>query len=705
MKKELLNYTQNRELSWLEFNKRVLEEAQDITVPLLERMKFVAIFTSNLDEFFMIRVGSLFDMAHTEAQTVDKRSGMTAIEQLKKIYAAVAPLYKERDKTYADIKRQLNPYGVCGLDFKELDSQDKKYVKKYFKEQVLPVLSPQIVDANHPFPHLLNKEIYVTANLSDKNHKGKVRMGIVPVPQFISDILYLPGEDVRYIRMEKVIMEYLDIVFEQYEVADPNYICVTRNADIAPDDEALEVTDDFRILMKNTLHKRRKMAVVRLEVAEKLSDEMEDFFCEKFQIKPVQIFRTKMPMKLSYIFTISGNLPEPLKKALTYPPFTPQPSAAVEEGSIMRQVRKKDVLLFYPYESMQPFLKLIKEASVDPNVLTIKITIYRLASKARLVEYLCAAAENGKEVTVLIELRARFDEQNNIDWSERLEEAGCRVIYGFENYKVHSKICLITYRNRGDIQYITQVGTGNYNEKTATMYTDLSLMTGDYSIGKDAALFFNNMATGNLDGHYNRLIVSPTSLKQNVLRLMDEEIEKGDKGRIIMKMNSITDVDFIKKVSEASCAGVKVDLLVRGICCILPGVPGYTDNVRVISVVGRFLEHPRIFSFGTGKEQKIYIGSADMMTRNTQKRVEVACPILDDNIKKIINHDLKIMLSDNIKARILQNDGTYRKRELVEPYIDSQAVFMEEMIEASKMAKEKPKKKIGLLSMIKNIFH
>lgn len=705
MKKELLNYTQNRELSWLEFNKRVLEEAQDITVPLLERMKFVAIFTSNLDEFFMIRVGSLFDMAHTEAQTVDKRSGMTAIEQLKKIYAAVAPLYKERDKTYADIKRQLNPYGVCGLDFKELDSQDKKYVKKYFKEQVLPVLSPQIVDANHPFPHLLNKEIYVTANLSDKNHKGKVRMGIVPVPQFISDILYLPGEDVRYIRMEKVIMEYLDIVFEQYEVADPNYICVTRNADIAPDDEALEVTDDFRILMKNTLHKRRKMAVVRLEVAEKLSDEMEDFFCEKFQIKPVQIFRTKMPMKLSYIFTISGNLPEPLKKALTYPPFTPQPSAAVEEGSIMRQVRKKAVLLFYPYESMQPFLKLIKEASVDPNVLTIKITIYRLASKARLVEYLCAAAENGKEVTVLIELRARFDEQNNIDWSERLEEAGCRVIYGFENYKVHSKICLITYRNRGDIQYITQVGTGNYNEKTATMYTDLSLMTGDYSIGKDAALFFNNMATGNLDGHYNRLIVSPTSLKQNVLRLMDEEIEKGDKGRIIMKMNSITDVDFIKKVSEASCAGVKVDLLVRGICCILPGVPGYTDNVRVISVVGRFLEHPRIFSFGTGKEQKIYIGSADMMTRNTQKRVEVACPILDDNIKKIINHDLKIMLSDNIKARILQNDGTYRKRELVEPYIDSQAVFMEEMIEASKMAKEKPKKKIGLLSMIKNIFH
>ena len=666
MKKEILNYTQNRELSWLEFNKRVLEEARDITVPLLERMKFVAIFTSNLDEFFMIRVGSLFDMAHTDAQATDSRSGMTPMEQLEKIYAAVAPLYKERDKTYADIKSQLSPYGVCGLDFKELDQQERKYV---------------------------------TASLTQKDKKNKVHMGIVPIPQFISDILYLPGKDIRYIRMEKVIMEYLDLVFTRYDISDANYICVTRNADVAPDDEALEVTDDFRKLMKSTLHKRRKMAVVRLEVAEKLSEDMQAFFT------PDQIFRTKMPMKLSYIFAISGKLPEPLKKALIYPPFSPQPSAAVEDGSIMRQIRKKDLLLFYPYESMQPFLNLIKEASTDPNVLTIKITIYRLASKARLVEYLCAAAENGKEVTVLIELRARFDEQNNIDWSERLEEAGCRVIYGFENYKVHSKICLITYRNRGDIQYITQVGTGNYNEKTATMYTDLSLITADPAIGKDASAFFNNMATGNLDGHYTYLIVSPTSLKQKILVMMDEEIKKGVKGRIVMKMNSVTDVDFIKKVSKASCAGVKVDLLVRGICCILPGVPGYTENVRVMSVVGRFLEHPRIFSFGTGKEQKIYIGSADMMTRNTEKRVEVACPVLDEEIKKIINHDLKVMLSDNIKARILQKDGTYKKRELTEPYIDSQAVFMDEMIRAAEKTKERPKKKKGLLSKIKNIFH
>lgn len=369
---------------------------------------------------------------------------------------------------------------------------------------------------------------------------------------------------------------------------------------------------------------------------------------------------------------------------------------------MMRQIKRKDLLLFYPYESMNPFLRLIKEAAADPSVMTIKITIYRLAKKARLVEYLCAAAENGKEVTVLIELRARFDEQNNIDWSERLEEAGCRVIYGFEGYKVHSKVCLITYRNRNEIQYITQIGTGNYNEKTAAMYTDLSLMTGNPEIGKDASEFFKNMSIGNLDGVYQHLIVAPTSLKQKVLQLMDEEIRKGSSGRIIMKMNSLTDVDFIEKVSEASRAGVRIDIIVRGICCILPGIPGYTDNLRVMSVVGRYLEHPRIFSFGAGDEQKIYIGSADMMTRNTEKRVEVACPILDPDIKRQINHYLKVMLSDNIKARVLQSDGTYRKREQKEPFVDSQAVFMEEALQR---AKERPvEEKKTLMDKVKGLF-
>ena len=671
------NYTQNRELSWLKFNQRVLEEAKDSSVPLLERMKFVSIFTSNLDEFFMIRVGSLYDMSLTDNSTIDSRSGMNPKEQLDAIFAAVAPLYKERDKTYSEIKKLLNPYGVCGLSIKELEQQEKKYVKKYFKDQILPILSPQIVDANHPFPHLLNKELYVIASLKQN---GTSMIGIVPVPQFVSDILYLPGHDIRYIRMEKVIMEYLDVVFDKYEVSNKNYICVTRNADVSPDDEALEINDDFRLLMQETLHKRRRMAVVRMETAEPLDKELEKYFCDKFKITPAQIYRTKMPMKLDYIFSIMDKVPASLKRSLIDEPFTPQPSRYLTDGKVIPQVKKKDILLSYPYESMDPFLRMIKEAAYDPTVLTIRITIYRLAKKARLVEYLCAAAENGKEVTVLIELRARFDEQNNIDWSERLEEAGCRVIYGFEGYKVHSKICLITYRNRNNIEYITQVGTGNYNEKTATMYTDVSLITADKGIGEDAAVFFKNMSIGNLNGSYQHIIVSPTSLKPKVLSLMDEEIKKGTNGRIIMKMNSVTDVDFIQKVSEASNAGVKVDLIVRGICCILPGVKGYTENLRVTSIVGRYLEHPRIFLFGTGADQKIYIGSADMMTRNTEKRVEVACPVYDETIRKQLTHMLKIMLADNVKARELKSDGKYYMKEKGTSKVNSQEYFMREAI-------------------------
>lgn len=674
MDKKTLNYTQNRELSWLRFNQRVLQEAQDVTVPLLERMKFVSIFTSNLDEFFMIRVGSLYDMAAMGSEEIDSKSGWTAKEQLEKIYEAVAPLYKERDKTYAEIKKQLQPYGVCGLSMKELEAQEKKYIKKYFKDQILPILSPQIVDANHPFPHLLNNEIYVVANLKADN---KTMLGIVPVPQFISDIVYLPGHDMRYIRMERIITEYLDVIFENYEVSDKNQICVTRNADISPDDEGYSLEEDFRYRMIKTLHKRRRMAVVRLEAAESLNKEQEKYFCEKFGITPKQIFRTKAPMKLGYIFAVIDKLPDSMKRPLVDEPFTPQMSPMVQDGSIMKQVKKKDILLSYPYESMEPFLQLIKEASVDPNVMTIKITIYRLASKARLVEYLCAAAENGKEVTTLIELRARFDEQSNIDWSERLEDAGCRVIYGFEGYKVHSKICLITYRNRSEIQYITQIGTGNYNEKTAAMYSDLALITANQKIGEDAAVFFKNMSIGNLDGVYEHLIVAPTSLKKKILFLIDEEMKKGKNGHIIMKMNSVTDMDFIRKISEASKAGVKVELIVRGICCILPGIAGETENVSVISIVGRYLEHARIFSFGDGAEQRIYIGSADMMTRNTEKRVEVACPILAQNVKDRINHMLQVMLADNVKARVLTQDGTYKKKE-GEGNVNSQETFMKE---------------------------
>ncbi|WP_282923831.1 polyphosphate kinase 1 [Mediterraneibacter massiliensis] len=695
MRGEKPEYTQNRELSWLRFNQRVLEEAQDESVPLLERMKFVAIFTSNLDEFFMIRVGSLYAMEEADHKKVDIKSGLTPRGQLDAIYAAVAPLYKERDKTYAEIKKQLHPYGVCGLDFKELEAQEKKYVKKYFKEQILPVLSPQIVDVNHPFPHLLNKEIYVVADLK---MESKSMIGLVPVPQFISDILYLPGHDIRYIRMEKVILEYLSLVFEQYEVANENYICVTRNADVSPDDEAYADNEDFRYIMQETLNKRRRMAVVRLETASPLNKEMEKYFCDKFNITPKCIFRTKMPMKLDYIFAIADKVPPTMKRSLVDEPFTPQPCPLLGEGSVIAQVKKKDVLLSYPYESMEPFLKLIKEASVDPNVITIKITIYRLAKKARLVEYLCAAAENGKEVTVLIELRARFDEQNNIEWSERMEEAGCRVLYGFEGYKVHSKICLITYRSKGEIKYITQIGTGNYNEKTAKMYTDYSLLTGNQRIGEDASVFFKNMSIGNLNGAYQHLIVSPTSLKQKVLALMEEEIKKGSQGRIVMKMNSVTDIDFIRKTAKASQAGVRIDLIVRGICCILPGIPGKTENLRVTSIVGRYLEHPRVFVFGSGEAANVYIGSADMMTRNTEKRVEIACPIYDKDIKKRLIRNLNIMLSDNVKAREMTSDGTYRKKKGDERAVNSQEIFMKEAMNFRRVC---PKKKMTALDKIR----
>ena len=551
------------------------------------------------------------------------------------------------------------------------------------------MLSPQIVDRNHPFPHLLNKEIYVIASLKRGNQK---LFGLVPVPTYLSEILLLPGHDIRYIRMEKILMEYLEIIFDKYEVSDKNYICVTRNGDVSPDDEALDINEDFRNLMKKTLSKRRKMAVVRLETANPLTENMERYFCDRFCITPKQIFRTKMPMKLSYIFSVAEKVPEHMRRTLIYEPFVPQKSAMVdEETSMIRQIRKKDILLSYPYESMEPFLKLLKEASTDPSVVTIKITIYRLSKKARLVEYLCAAAENGKEVTVLIELRARFDEQNNIDWSERLEDAGCRVIYGFENYKVHSKICLITCKTRNGYQYITQIGTGNYNEKTAAMYTDVCLMTADREIGQDGAAFFQNMCMGNLGGSYRHLLVSPYSLKKKVLELIEEETRKGENGRIIMKMNSVTDVDFIEQISRASRAGVEVDLLVRGICCIRPGVEGYTDHVRVTSIVGRFLEHPRIFSFGRGSAQKLYIGSADMMTRNTEKRVEVGCPVYDEDLRARLNHMLQVMLEDNVKARVLDAAGTYLKKGQGEPFVDAQEVFMQEAVQAA--AVKKPAKR------------
>lgn len=652
------SFTQNRELSWLRFNDRVLSEAMDETVPLLERLKFIAIFTSNLDEFFMIRVGSLFDLTHLKSNAVDSKSGMSAKQQLDAIYEAVRPQYAKRQEIYFALQKQLRLHGIAALQLQELTPADWKVVRQYFKNSVAPILSPQIVDPHHPFPHLINNVLHVGAWLQ---YKSRVVFAVIPMPAALPEVLFLPGGELRYVRTAEIVMENLEQIFTNYTVLERVIFCVTRNADINPNDEAFDFdSDDFRKKMQKALKQRKRLEPVRLELSAPISETFSAYLQEHLPVTKQQIFVTSMPLKLGHVFTLEGRLSAEKRSALTYPPFTPvTPGWAGATGSVQQQILRQDRLLSYPYESMAPFLRLVREAASDPAVLSIKITIYRLAQKAQLVEYLCEAAENGKDVTVLIELRARFDEQNNIDWSERLEEAGCTVIYGIEDYKVHSKVCLITRRERGVIQYITQIGTGNYNEKTARQYTDVCLMTADRRIGSDANAFFKNMAIGNLDGHYASLWVAPRDLKHQILQAIDGEIAKGNQGRVLLKLNSVTDIDVIEKLKQASCAGVQITMIVRGICCILPGVPGRTEQIRVISIVGRFLEHSRIYCFGTGSAEKMYISSADFMTRNMERRVEVACPIYQPEIREKLHEILNACLQDNVKARLLQADGSY----------------------------------------------
>ena len=679
MAREPQPYMQNRELSWLTFNERVLEEARDPSNPLAERLKFVSIFTSNLDEFFMIRVGSLYDMAVMGDDQVDSRTGLLPSQQLEAIYRRAVLLMEQRDQVYAQLQTQLQAYGVCEVSPGQLAGKDKDFLKTYFKTQLLPILSPQIVDINHPFPHLQNKSVYVVARLHGKDRS---LFGIVPVPPSAPEVVYLPGEGLRYVRTEQLLLDNLKRVFDPYGVAEKNCVCVTRNADIAPQDEGFDVDDDFRCQMQKLLHKRKRMAVVRLECAAPLSEALSAFLCKRCHVAPVQIFLSRAPMRMGFVHPMLKKLPEPLHSALLYPPFSPQTPPKPKRETYLHLVQRRDLLLSYPFESMEPFLRLIREAASDPSVLSIQITIYRLAQKARLVEYLCAAAENGKEVTAVIELRARFDEQNNIDWSERLEDAGCRVIYGFSDYKIHSKVCLITLKGKSGIQYVTQIGTGNYNEKTSEQYTDLSLITADQGIGLDAAEFFKNMAVGNLEGSYHNLLVSPSNLKQIILLLIGEETARGSHGRIIMKMNSLTDYDVMEKLAEASRAGVRIDLIIRGICCLRPGVPGHTEHISVTSVVGRFLEHSRIYSFGSGENQRLFLGSADMMTRNTQRRVEVICPVYATHTKARLNHILDILLRDTVKARALDSEGSYQKKVPAPgaPGLSSQDFFMDEAV-------------------------
>ena len=697
-------YTQNRELSWLQFNARVLAEAEDENVPLLERFKFLAIFTSNLDEFFMIRVGSLCDMAAVDKEHTDSKSGLTAKEQLHLIYKAVEPLYARRDAAFSDVDSKLSAIGLRRLTMDSLAPDEQKYIKRYFKDIIAPVLSPQIVDSHHPFPHLEGKVLHIAALLS---HKKTERLGLLPVPASLPPVVFLPETPSRYILTEDILLAYADHVFEMYDVLEKTVLCVTRNADIQVDDETFGVEGgDFRKKMEKLLRQRRRMAVVRVEINRPISDHFKEHFRSRFEVSDAQIFLSRTaPLKLGYAFSLGEHLPEKKRAFLSDAPFTPQQPAMLSAGqSLLKAALQRDILLSYPYESMEPFLQMIREAANDPAVLAIRITIYRLASKAKLVEYLCAAAENGKDVTALIELRARFDEQNNIDWSERMEEAGCKIIYGFEDYKVHSKICLITRRERGAVRHITQVGTGNYNEKTAKQYTDVSLITADERIGQDAGAFFNNMALGNLSGHYSRLFVAPTSLKNNILALMDEQIAKGKDGYILLKFNSLTDIDVIAKLREASCAGVTVEMIVRGICCLLPGVPGHTENITVTSIVGRFLEHSRIYVFGRGDEEKMYISSADLMTRNTERRVEIACPIDDPAVRTRLHDILYAMQHDTVKARVLQPDGTYCKKPAVQDPICAQNLLMQQAIENARKQAAQPAPHPGFLKKIRKWF-
>lgn len=653
------SYTQNRELSWLQFNKRVLEEALDDTVPLFERMKFVAIFDSNLDEFFMVRVGSLTDIMLIDPDGRDNKSNMTAAEQVDAVLASARELIQLRDKVYKKVQEELEAYDIVELDLEQLSKKERKFARDYYREFLLPVLSPQVIDARHPFPHLQNKALYIAMKLTDEN--GETLMGIVPLPEKAPEVIADPDHPGHFVRTADIIIHNLGKLFGIYKVSSPVVLSVRRNADISFDEEKFDDDEsDYRMHVSKLLKKRNRLNPVCLEVRGELDKEVRGVLLERLELNKNQILTYSAPIAIQGVFGMERSLDPALKAQLCYPPFTPRQSKVFDyERSLLDQIAERDRVLFYPYDSMDAFLAVLQEAAHDPAVTSIKITIYRLASESRVAQRLIEAAENGKEVTVLMELRARFDEANNIEWSERLEESGCTIVYGLENFKCHSKICLITKQVDGKTTNYTQIGTGNYNEKTARLYTDLCLFTANETIGKDAVSFFQNMLIGNLNGAYTGLLVAPANMKQTLLALIDREIAKGPAGRITIKANSVTERDIMDRLSEASNAGVQIRMNIRGICCLLPGVPKRTENIHVRSIVGQFLEHSRIYCFGTDGDMDMYISSADLMTRNLVHRVEVACPIYDKDIKSWINAYLDKIFQDNTKARSIQPDGTY----------------------------------------------
>ena len=653
------NVYMNRELSWLKFNERVLEEAENKEVPLCERMNFVSIYQSNLDEFFMVRVGSLQDEMLLNKKIRDSKTKMTSEEQIKAILKEVKRLNKRKDAAYKNLMEQIEKYGIKLIDFTTAKTEEKKFLEHYFNHEIVPLSSPTIVGKRQPFPFLKNENIYAVVVLETRS--GKERIGIIPCTNnMVERLIELPGGKGRYILSENIILHYIGKVFKGYKVKGKSLIRVVRNADI--DADALYDEDlDYREFMEELMKERKKLSPVRLDMSREIDESVVEALCRYLDVLPERVFRSEAPLDLSFVYKIQDLLR--MNPELFYEKRVPQKSASFRDGvSILKQIEEEDKLLSYPYESIRPFLNMLNEAAEDDSVVSIKMTLYRLAKQSKIVEALCEAAENGKEVVVLVELRARFDEENNIRWSRMLEKAGCQIIYGLEGYKVHSKLCLITKKGKDGIEYITQIGTGNYNEKTARLYTDLSLMTADEQIGTDAARVFQALAKGETVEESEHLLVAPKCLQSRIIDMIEDEIQNKKNGRdayIGLKLNSLTDKKLIDKLIEASRAGVRIDMVIRGICCLIPGVKGETENIRVVSIVGRFLEHSRIYIFGCGENRKYYISSADFMTRNTVKRVEVAAPVCAQALKERIQAMFDLMLSDNKKARIEGSDGNY----------------------------------------------
>ena len=657
------SYTQNRELSWLRFDNRVLDEAFDESVPLFERLKFVSIFESNLDEFLMVRVGGLSDLAELKKQPVDNKSNMTASEQVDAVMAEMPGLLTRWESIFKSIEGKLDTLGVHRARIDSLTPEERTFVTRYFQAYVSPVISPLVIDPRHPFPNLRNGALYLACGLDGATDEESL-LGLIEIPASMNRVVEIPSPTgtYSYILLEDVILACLDSCFGSYKPLDRALIRVTRNADIDPDGEGVEEEEDYRQHMKRILKKRLRLQPVVLAVSGSLEKQTLKTIRKALELSRRSVFTCDIPLNLGYVFGIEGKIPEHLRNELLFTPFRPQSNPNIDmTRSIREQVLQHDKLLFYPYEAMNPFLDLVHEAAYDPECISLRITLYRVAKQSRLCESLIDAAENGKEVTVLMELRARFDEQNNIEWAERLEEAGCTVIYGSEGFKCHSKICQLTYREGMALTRLTLLGTGNFNEKTAKLYSDFMLMTAHPGIGEDANLFFRNLSLGNLRGDYRFLGVAPVGLKPLIMRGLDREIQRalaGEPARVFFKLNSLTDREVIDKIAEASCAGVRVDMIIRGISCLKPGVPGKTENVHVRSIVGRFLEHARVYAFGVDSDM-IYLSSADMMTRNTEHRVEIAFPVLDPTCRALVHEYMGMQLRDNVKARSLTSDGTW----------------------------------------------